>query len=149
MARGTFLTDMEKGKITAFREEGLSFREIARKIKRSDKVVRNFIKNPSDYGQKKANAGRKSKLSARDKRKIVNCASNSTKTGNQIAHECGLNVSRWTVNRVLRQSTVIQRQKLKNAPRLLPRHRASRLIFAKNNMNTDWNKVSQTLTTES
>lgn len=53
MARGAFLTEMEKDKITAFREEGLSFRQIARKIKRYDKVVRNFIKNPSDYGQKK------------------------------------------------------------------------------------------------
>lgn len=101
MPRGSYLSDIEKGKIIAFREEGVSIREISRRLERSDKAIRTFLKDPDNYGKNKK-GGRKPKLSARDKRRIIANASNSMKTVNQIREDCGLNVSRWTVNRVLK-----------------------------------------------
>ena len=76
MPRGTYLTDVEKGKILAFLENELSFREIGRKLARSDRVVRNFPKNKSQYGKNKT-GGPKRKLCERDRRRIVKAASNS------------------------------------------------------------------------
>ena len=54
---GTYLTDVKKCKILAFLENGLSFREIDRKLGRSERVVRNFAKKQSQYGKNKT--GRK------------------------------------------------------------------------------------------
>lgn len=140
MPKGSILSEKERGKILAFHEEGLSNRKIAIKINRSEGVIRSFLKNPSFYGQCKK-GGPKQKLTSRDKRRIINAASNSTKSAVQIIRELGINVSRWTVNRVLKASSNIVRQKLKNAPRLLPRHKKARLEFARTNMQTDWKKV--------
>ena len=46
MARGKAVNNIKKVKIMAFHEERLSFREIGRKLDRSDKIVRNFLRNP-------------------------------------------------------------------------------------------------------
>lgn len=143
MPRGSYLSEVEKGKILAFLEENVSFREIGRRINRSEKVIRNFVKNKENYGQNKS-GGPKNKLSARTKRRIINMASNSTKSTNTIVKELQLNVHRSTVSRVLKQSPHIEHQKLQKMPRLLSGHKASRLEFARNNMNTDWKKVFST-----
>lgn len=141
MPRGRYLTEIEKGKILAFLENGLSYREIGRKIQRSDKVVRNFAKNQNEYGKNKT-GGPKKKLSDRDRRRVVNAASNSMKSLSQIAQQCGLKVSKSTISRVLKQSKTITRQKLKTMPKLLPRHKLARLEFAKKNLQTNWKMVS-------
>ena len=99
MPRGTYLSDVEKGKILAFLENGLSFREIGRKLGRSDKVVRNFAKNQSQYGKNKTE-GPKRKLSERDRRRIVKAASNSMKSLSQISADYGVKVSNSTISRV-------------------------------------------------
>lgn len=85
----------------------------------------------------------KKKLSERDKRKIINLSSNTMTSCAQIARDIQSNVSRWTIFRVLKHSQNIVRQKLKNVPKLLPRHTAARLEFARNNMRTNWNQVEQ------
>ena len=59
MPRGTYLTDVEKGKILAFLENELSFREIVRKLGRSDK-------NKTQYGKNKTEDPKR-KLSERDR----------------------------------------------------------------------------------
>lgn len=140
MPRGKVLSETEKGKIRAYFEEGYSKRAIAEGLKRSDAIVRNFLRDPEEYGKNRT-GGPKSKLSDRNKRCIIKSASNSKKTAAQIAHDCGLNVSKWTIHRVLRASGHICRQKLKSAPRLLARHKAARLEFARNNMQTNFAKV--------
>ena len=58
MPRGCILSDLEKGKILSFKEQGLKFREIARKLSRSVNVIRNFLSDPDNYGTKKR-SGRK------------------------------------------------------------------------------------------
>ena len=108
MPRGTYLTDVEKGKILAFLENELSFREIDRKLGRSDRVVRNFAKNKSQYDKNKTE-GPKRKLSARDRRRIVKAASNSIKSLSQISVDCGVKVSKSIISRMLNESGTITR----------------------------------------
>lgn len=141
MPRGTYLNDLEKGKILGFYEKNVSFREIGRRLNRSEKVVRNFLKNQDNYGRNKK-GGPKCKLSDRNKRMIIRLASNSINSLNDVVKKLNLNVSRSTVNRVLNNAPHIVRQKLKTMPRLLPRHKQARLNFARRNMATDWKKVS-------
>lgn len=59
MPRGKYLTDLEKGKILAYFDGKLSIPEIARKINRSDKVVRNFLRNQDNYGKNKKGGPKK------------------------------------------------------------------------------------------
>ena len=70
MAKGKFLTDFEKGQIFAHHQNGKGFREISRLINRSDKVIRNFLKNPDKYGQNKS-SGRPEALTKRDSQHIL------------------------------------------------------------------------------
>ena len=99
MPRGTYLSDVEKDKILAFLENGLSFREIGRKLDRSDKVVRNFAKNQSQYGKNKT-GGPKRKSSERDRRRIFKAACNSMKSLSHISADCGVKTSNSTISRV-------------------------------------------------
>lgn len=141
MAKKKVLTDMEKGKIEAFRRELVGIREIARRIGRSHQVVLNYLKNPDAYG-KNFKKPRKSKLSGREKREIVRAASNSQKSLRNIKQELDLNVSRETIRQVLVKSPFIKRAKKARAPNLTPSHIEKRLHFAKNNMDRQWDLVS-------
>ena len=141
MTRGKALDNTEKGKIMAFHEEGLSFRAIGRKLNRSDKVVRNFLRNPDAYGLAKS-TGRRSTLTARQKRDIRRTASNSSKTCAEIAKECNVSSSKWTIARVIKSADHLTRQKMKPAPKLTRMHKEKRLEFGKNSMQTDWSKVN-------
>ena len=44
MPKGKVLTDIKKGQILAYHRE-----KVTRRLKRSDHVIRNFLKNPTDY----------------------------------------------------------------------------------------------------
>ena len=46
MGRGKSLSDEENGLIRGLLESGASFGQIASQVGRSDKVVRNYLKNP-------------------------------------------------------------------------------------------------------
>jgi transposase len=141
MPRGSYLSELEKGNILAFQNEGLSLRETARRINRSHKVVSNYLRNPAQYGTNKK-GGPKKKVSPRTARRITATANNSLKSCKRIGHECGANVSRWTIRRILNKNEHIVRQKLKKSPRLLPRHKTARLEFAHQNMNRNWENVT-------
>lgn len=69
MPKENSLSNVEKGKILAFIEENVGKREIARRIGRSDKVVRNFLQNTDEYGTRKGR-GRKQLLSQREQARI-------------------------------------------------------------------------------
>ena len=80
MLRGTSLTEEEeRGIIKGLSHSGMGVRAIAREIKHSLCVVQNYLKNTESYGNKK-HPGHPPKLSDKDKRQIVNAASNSTQT---------------------------------------------------------------------
>lgn len=145
MPRGTLLTEREKGQIEAFSQEGLSQREIARRLKRSPKVIQNFLKNPNNYASKKDH-GRHKKLSKRQERHVVRTASNSTASCNRIKHELDLDVSKTTIWRTLKRSGHIVRAKMNVAPRLKAEHKIARLEFARTNMKQEWKLVSTSAT---
>lgn len=142
MPRGTQLTDYEKGQIDALRKNKLSYREIAKKIHRSTAVVGNYLQDPLKYGTRKR-SGRKPLLSPREKRHIIKTASNKQVSSSQIVDQLCLKVSRWTVNRTLRDSGNLQYQKKKSSPALTKEHKAKRLEWARQHMTwkSEWNKV--------
>lgn len=140
MGRGSRLTEIERGKIMAFHHVGKSNRWISENIGRSHTVVGNYMRKQTEYGTT-TSTGRPSKLTCRDRRRIIRVASNSTKSANQIKAELGLTVSKWTVYRALQKSSVIVRKKLKRAPALKKEHVVKRLQFARENMTTDWKTV--------
>lgn len=140
MPRGKRLSEFEKGKITGMRQDGKSYRAIAKALKRSRHVVKNYLDNPDNYGTKRR-PGRPRKLTARDQRSIIKSASNSTISCQQIKQKNKLPVSRTTVWRALKRSNVIIRAKMKRAPALNDSQRAARVEFAKRNWYTCWEKV--------
>lgn len=141
MSRRAMLNEYEKGQIDALRVENLSFRAIARRIGRSDFVVRHYCLDPENYGKTKV-SGRPKSLSAREERRIAKIASNSSKSCSSIREEVNLNVSNSTILRSIKRNPHLVRAKMMPAPRLKEQHKLARLQFAKNNMNTQWNLVN-------
>lgn len=140
MPKGNYLTQQEKAVILAYSKINMSISGISKEIERSRCVVRNFLKDPDNYGKKYPKTIKK-KLTSRDKRRIINTASNSTKTLSQIKRELDLNVSRETIRQVLVTNSNICRSKMMRAPCLKPEHKVARLKFARENMSRDWNLV--------
>lgn len=143
MARGKKLNDVEKAEIKALKEHsGMSNREIARNIKRSEKVVRNFLKDRIGYGQKKS-TGRPSQLSVKKKRLLIRTAANSMKSSRQLREELQLKVSARRVRQVLNESNHLRYMKLASKPLLSERNIASRKHFAISHMSwtQEWRKI--------
>ena len=92
MPRGFSLSKQEQGKILAFKDQNLKFREIARKLGRSVTVVRNFLSNPENYGQTKR-SGRKKILTQREIAHINRLASNSTLSLKSIKASTGVSAA--------------------------------------------------------
>ena len=135
------LFEAEREQISAYGDTGMSSRAIGQKINRTHKLIQRFLANPDTYGKNEHNRGRKSKVTAREVRKIVNTASNSTKSCETIKRELNLNVSRTLVWRVLKKSNNIVHSKMNVPPRLLPHHIIKRFQFGQNNMTRNWKNV--------
>ena len=129
MPRGKTLTDYEKGQIEAKKAQGLSNRQIARELHRSEGVIRCYVRNPVAYGTT-SHPGRPSSLSDRQKRLILREASNQVTTCSRIKADLKLDVSAETVRRVISKAPFIKWRKMKKAPLLTAKHRKNRLEFA-------------------
>ena len=142
MPRGCALSEYEKGQIDLLHEQCNSNRAIATKLKRSPRVINNYLSNTSGYNKIKR-TGRKGKLTNRNKRAIIKKASNSSVSCKKIVDELCLKVSRWTINRVLQKSEILKFQKRKSSPALSDAHKQSRLEWSREHMtwNVDWQKV--------
>ncbi|PSN33349.1 hypothetical protein C0J52_27931 [Blattella germanica] len=90
MGRKPPLSDVEKGKVLAYKDQGFSSREIARRIERSPWVVNNFLKHGHDYGKKKS-PGRPRKLSSRQERTIIRQLSAGGTSLGKLAKEPNIN----------------------------------------------------------
>ena len=86
MSSNRYLIDTEKGQIQAYRKQGLSIRDIGKKINRHKSTINQFLKNPDKYGQKKR-SGRPQTVTKRDVRTILREAS----VGNSSAEKIKLN----------------------------------------------------------
>jgi hypothetical protein len=69
-------------------------------LKRSRKVIANFLKDPGMYGTEKS-SGRPEAVSARETRAILKIAVNSRLTCHQIAAEAGVETNVRNVQRYL------------------------------------------------
>ena len=114
MGHGNSPTDHEKGMIDAFEKDGHSWREIAKKISRSRREVKNYIKNKNKTPQKIP--GRSEKLSPRNKRAIIRDVRKSRKSVSQIQRPGDINVSRWTIWRTLKNCPNVEYSKGQKAP---------------------------------
>jgi len=143
MGRGKQLNEFEKGQITALNKSGENISRISSRIGRSRHVIAEYLQNPVKYGTKK-NPGRPQKLSPREKRRILNIASNSSKSCKQIAAACDVNVTRQTVWNVLNGSPHLKSARLKPCPMLKPCHIKARLQFARSygSWTHEWQQVN-------
>lgn len=142
MPRNKQLNDYEKGQIDALSAQNLSAGKISGIIMRSKKVVCSYLNDKENYGKSKR-SGRKPSLSSRDKRMIIRTASNQNITRNQIKSKLGLEVSKWTIGRVLHSDPNIKRMKLKVMPSLTAAHKLNRLKWAEDHMtwSDNWKNV--------
>ncbi|KAI1707321.1 alcohol dehydrogenase transcription factor myb/SANT-like domain-containing protein [Ditylenchus destructor] len=115
MPRGTQLTELEKGQIQTFVNDGQSNRWIAKQIDRSPNVVNSFVKDMDGYGKNHA-GGWLPKLSPRTKRQIQAAAAQSTIGSRRLRDEFSPNVSHQTVWRAIKQSPNLVRQRTREMP---------------------------------
>jgi transposase len=115
MPSGKYLTDFEKGQITAYNREGKPRLEIAQLINISKTVVTNFLNKKEKYGIKRPTKGN-SKLTNRDKRRIFRLASNELVTSTDIKNSLNLSVTTRTIRNHLSKSPNYNFSKLKKKP---------------------------------
>ena len=97
MPKGTALTDHQKGQIDALiLSKKNSIRSIAKEIGKSDRVVRNYLKDRENYWKKKR-SGRRSSLTSRDKSHIIRLAGDKTISAAKIKAQLKLTQSTTTV----------------------------------------------------
>lgn len=143
MGKRCNLSEVEKAKIDAWKSVKKSNREIAKLLNRSANAVNNYVKE-KQFPTIKKKRGRHSKLSERDKRRIVATASQSVKGCRRIAAEVVPHVSKSTVYSVLKASPHLVRERMQKAPMLKLYHKEARLKFAEAHLTwtSEWSKVS-------
>lgn len=133
--------------IDAFHKAGYSYKQIAKEIRRSKSCIGDYLSGKC-HGKTRKKPGRPSKLSDKAKRRLLKDASNKMISCKALASQNGLDVSRWTVSRALKNSENIVRQKLKLAPNLTDHHKARRLDFARKEADRNWSQVRRFLVAE-
>lgn len=142
MPRGRVLNEEEKAKIVAYKDMGLSNRQIAKKIKRSHHAVNNFINLSENYNKNHPKGGNK-KITRRQHSSILRLASSGVPTARQIRTELELPVTTRRVQQILSKSGRFRWKKMITKPPLTEKHKSARLKFAKDHMTWDaeWENV--------
>lgn len=143
MPRGKRLNEVEKAKISALRENSnLPIYKIAQKINRSEKVVRNYLKDREKYG-KKVSSGRRPTISNAQKRRLIRNAANSLKSAAELKAENQLEVSVRRVQQILHNSKRLKYKKMKRKPKLTKSNIKARREFADKHLYWDhqWRKI--------
>lgn len=102
MPRGTKLSEVDIAIIKTLHKRGVSNRKIASEIDRSETVVRHYLSNPSNYGQKKR-SGRKSSISKRQQNVIFKKATEEMMSCSQIKADMKLAVSRERIRQIIKK----------------------------------------------
>ena len=140
----------KRARIIALSEQGLSYGEIStiEKCHRST-VLRTIKRNKqTNSNQDRPKSGRKSKLSARNERWIereilLGRADNAVQMQKKLKEQMNIDVSAKTVRRTLKKKGFHAIHKVRK-PFLSPKHKKSRLEFARRHKNwtvEDWKKV--------
>lgn len=134
MAKNKYLNSTEKGQIDILKANGLSNREIARQINRSEKVIRNYIRLGAKYGSSSKKNKRNTKVNRRQISYIKECATKNRRTSSQIVAELQLPIGKRRVQQILATDKSIKWKKMAKKPALTPKHKAARLEFSKRHM---------------
>lgn len=139
MPGGKYLNEVERTNIDLLRNLGMSNRQIASQINRSLNVVNNYFKKGANYGVKMATKGN-SKLSNRQKNRIIQLASTGNFTSAQINSELGLPITKQRTSQIIKATGHFKFTKI---PALKREHEVARLEWAKKHMNwtTKWSTV--------
>jgi len=142
MGHGDSISDVERGQVEAYLSEGLPNRKIAKKIKRSEKLVRSCI-NRGVHNPPGKSSGRKRKLSDTTVRHIRRSASNSETSVAKIRRDLDLDVSDSTVLRALHGVNYLQHEHKLVKPAINEEIAYQRYQFAVNHNQWDaqWNRV--------
>lgn len=150
MPRRQRISDIVKGQMLAFHEQGFSNRQIARRLRISEGSVRyNLLKHVKGISMIEGrHAGRPRKTTRRDdfaiRRYAVRSRTDSCRAlANKLAEVSGTQVSDRTIRRRLAEKG-IHRRVAKRKPWLSNQHREARLQWAKNHAHftsSDWERV--------
>ncbi len=142
MPSAKYLSDPEMAVIDQLLSLELSNCEIARRINRSEGVIRNYIKKGSNYGKKKKTKGNQ-KLSNRQKNQIYSLASGGKHSAQEIATELNLDVTPRRIQQLLNASGRFKYVKKARKPFLKPVHINARLQWAREHIHwtTEWTRV--------
>jgi transposase len=142
MPRGTKLSEVDIAIIKTLHKRGVSNRKIASEIDRSETVVRHYLSNPSNYGQKKR-SGRKSSISKRQQNVIFKKATEEMMSCSQIKADMKLAVSRERIRQIIKKDNRAIYAKMLKKPLLTDRHIQARLSWARGVMDfgTKWRQV--------
>ena len=103
MGRKCAVSEIEKAQIKALSDKGFSFSVIARDIKRSIKVISNFLQDPEAYGTKKS-TGRPPKLSPTTCQRVLREISRKGISSRNLKTSLNLNVTPSRVRQILNSS---------------------------------------------
>ena len=111
-------------------------------IHRSRNVVQNFLRQLELHGTKKS-TDRPSVLTSRDRRHVLQAASNQCTSVGQIKARLHLPHSKTTIWRAIHSSGIIKHRKMRKTPMLQARHKTARLQWARETMSwsLEWRKV--------
>ena len=142
MPRAPTLSGFEKGQIMTLHQEGLSIRAIAERLKRGKNVIHKYLSSPDTYGTKKS-PGRPSKLTKRDKRRLILAASKGDLSAKQIKEAQNIELSTRRVQQILSLTPHLQYKKRKPRPALTKIHVDRRLAWAqeKASWTEEWHSI--------
>lgn len=143
MPSGKRLNDVEKAKILALKDNtNIPVYKIAQKINRSEKVVRNFLKDRKNYGKKKS-SGRRPTITSAQKRRLIRSATNSLKSAAELKSENELEVGVRRVQQILSNSNRLKYKKMKCKPKLTKSNISARRDFADKHVHwkNEWRKI--------
>lgn len=143
MARGKYLSEIEKTHIDLLKDQGKSNSFISRRIKRSRKAIINYSNLKDNYGVKKYKCGRKPIVSERTKRYIYKLAIDHKKSTREIEKEIYPRISHVSIYNVLKDNKNLKYTRMKESPPLNTKHVNDRLNFAKRHQTWEnkWKRV--------
>ena len=142
MGKGKRLSDYERGQIQALHSSGLSHNVIAKRIRRSQTVISNFLRNIENYG-KYNNCGKKEITTNRQKRLLIRDIVNKGKSLMESKIANGFTASKQTLWRITQNTEYIKFAKMKAKPKLTDEHKYFRMEWARNHMSfgNKWRQI--------
>ena len=128
MAKGTKLSEFEKGEISALERVGKFQKEFSKALERSKTVIINFLKTPNKYGTRKP-TGRSEKISPEFKRRIVREVKKKTSSTSKI-FKSPVDASTRTIRRHLNNEKIKHKKRIR-CPRLTLEYKEKRLEYAR------------------